>query len=460
MGQLSLKWLLVSGFTGIAMVCGLGCGSGQSRSDVRAKFEQVSAMLPEVKAKAEKLGILVPEKPSQDVLKLRSELNEVLQNARAVTESMKSIDWMAFDKVRSVADAKQAKVFLAQTETALPKVENVEAAARRILPKLMSLGPVAHADSFGFGSLSTLKSIAKFRNMRGTAKVFVGDIDGAFVEWRNAMILVDLVGGWSGFIPKMLALAMVNSIHGNLRFALPVIGARAEYLKLATTLLENSKFDFSAEDLNSGSGEDFRFMVENPKDYEQAAKDQAAGKLAWGESSGKPLKIPSGVKGVDIANAFFVRALQPFIEAHDVFRERNSYTTQIKRLKDITAKYTDESDPTLASNDFIGSSLNIMPQVVAQWQFNKQGMSLLLEIVRYQNSHNGEFPNSIAQFKGNFRDPFDDQPIRYRKEKGGVVLWSVGPDLHDNNGTKRQIDGEGETVGEYDFVLQYPSSPR
>jgi hypothetical protein len=41
-------------------------------------------------------------------------------------------------------------------------------------------------------------------------------------------------------------------------------------------------------------------------------------------------------------------------------------------------------------------------------------------------------------------DPFDGQPLRYRKQNDGYVLYSIGPDLKNNGGN--QMNGKGRDL--------------
>jgi hypothetical protein len=41
-------------------------------------------------------------------------------------------------------------------------------------------------------------------------------------------------------------------------------------------------------------------------------------------------------------------------------------------------------------------------------------------------------------------DPFDGQPIRYRRAEPGYVLWSIMDDGQDNGGKERDDVGKGE----------------
>jgi hypothetical protein len=48
--------------------------------------------------------------------------------------------------------------------------------------------------------------------------------------------------------------------------------------------------------------------------------------------------------------------------------------------------------------------------------------------------------------------PFDGQPLRYRKQDAGYVLYSIGPDLKDDGG--KPMNGKGG-----DIVFTVVTSP-
>ena len=57
---------------------------------------------------------------------------------------------------------------------------------------------------------------------------------------------------------------------------------------------------------------------------------------------------------------------------------------------------------------------------------------------RYRLRH-GHWPDSLAALAPEFApvvaaDPFDGEPLRYRRLPDGVVIYTVGPDLTDNGG--------------------------
>ena len=62
----------------------------------------------------------------------------------------------------------------------------------------------------------------------------------------------------------------------------------------------------------------------------------------------------------------------------------------------------------------------------------------MLAIERYRRM-SGDWPSSLealvpTQLKQVPLDPYDGKPLRYRLRSGGVVVYSVGPDLKDDDG--------------------------
>jgi hypothetical protein len=65
-------------------------------------------------------------------------------------------------------------------------------------------------------------------------------------------------------------------------------------------------------------------------------------------------------------------------------------------------------------------------------------------------------PQSLSQLVPNTlpavpEDPFDEQPLRYRRLRQGFTVYSVGPDFTDNGG-QRQPAGTEKADG-YDVVF-------
>lgn len=87
-------------------------------------------------------------------------------------------------------------------------------------------------------------------------------------------------------------------------------------------------------------------------------------------------------------------------------------------------------------------NLYLAPTVV------QQKTEAYFAVLEYRNQQ-GRWPNTLAEAGVQAVDPFDGKPLRYRLEGEGFRIWSVGPDLRDD---------EGE-VGR-DPIAAFPNPPR
>ena len=74
-----------------------------------------------------------------------------------------------------------------------------------------------------------------------------------------------------------------------------------------------------------------------------------------------------------------------------------------------------------------------------------------LAIERFRLATN-KLPESLANLVPAYlktvpADPFDDQPLRYKKLDKGYVVYSIGDDLKDNGGAEKDANGKTFTVG-------------
>jgi hypothetical protein len=77
-------------------------------------------------------------------------------------------------------------------------------------------------------------------------------------------------------------------------------------------------------------------------------------------------------------------------------------------------------------------------------------------ILGLRAAHDGKLPDSLAELVPDTlpaipKDPFDEQPLRYRRLPQGFTVYSVGPDFTDNGG-QRQPAGAEKSNG-YDVVF-------
>ena len=87
-------------------------------------------------------------------------------------------------------------------------------------------------------------------------------------------------------------------------------------------------------------------------------------------------------------------------------------------------------------------------EMIAQLRIVQAGLALL----QYKQTKDA-FPATLEALKlGNINDPFSDGLLSYKTEGQGFVLYSIGPDQKDNNGSPRQKKQETD----WDVVWSFP----
>jgi hypothetical protein len=102
-----------------------------------------------------------------------------------------------------------------------------------------------------------------------------------------------------------------------------------------------------------------------------------------------------------------------------------------------------------------GSLLSALDNVVSREARSLANLRLAvtgLALEQFRAAHNRRYPASLSELAPNYldavpEDPFDGQPLRYRTEGAGYVLYSIGPDLKDDGG-KRMTPKGGDLVFE------------
>jgi hypothetical protein len=85
----------------------------------------------------------------------------------------------------------------------------------------------------------------------------------------------------------------------------------------------------------------------------------------------------------------------------------------------------------------------------AQCRVARGGLAVLMH-----HQVTGEYPEDLPLAGEQRLDPFNGEPLRYRLLDGGFMVYSVGPDLLDNDGTS--FDRSSRTG---DWVWKYPREP-
>ncbi|UCD53386.1 MAG: hypothetical protein JSW27_12195 [Phycisphaerales bacterium] len=97
-----------------------------------------------------------------------------------------------------------------------------------------------------------------------------------------------------------------------------------------------------------------------------------------------------------------------------------------QEIRDLAFRY-----PLTYQLGILGASIKQWHcRMVADVRATRAGLALL----RYQQAH-GDFPSTLEALKlEGLVDPYDEEPLRYRAEGDGFLVYSVGGDLKDNDG--------------------------
>ncbi len=82
-----------------------------------------------------------------------------------------------------------------------------------------------------------------------------------------------------------------------------------------------------------------------------------------------------------------------------------------------------------------------------------------LAIERWRLAHDSRLPNSLSDLVPDFlpsvpMDPFDDQPLRFKKLDHGYVIYSVGPDFADDGGKEKPFNAKEGYHSDITFIVE------
>ncbi|OHB79702.1 MAG: hypothetical protein A2Z25_03115 [Planctomycetes bacterium RBG_16_55_9] len=90
-------------------------------------------------------------------------------------------------------------------------------------------------------------------------------------------------------------------------------------------------------------------------------------------------------------------------------------------------------------------------EMAAELRITRAGLALL----QYKQAHSdpSQCPDTLEGLQlGDINDPFSQEPLSYKPQGGGFILYSVGPDQKDNGGSPKQEKQEED----WDIVWQFP----
>jgi hypothetical protein len=84
---------------------------------------------------------------------------------------------------------------------------------------------------------------------------------------------------------------------------------------------------------------------------------------------------------------------------------------------------------------------------------------IVFAIERYRLPHNGELPETLSALTPQFlpavlRDPFDGQPLRFKRLESGYMVYSIGPDAVDDSGKERPPKPKEKETWDTTFIVE------
>jgi hypothetical protein len=116
---------------------------------------------------------------------------------------------------------------------------------------------------------------------------------------------------------------------------------------------------------------------------------------------------------------------------------------QVAPIKEALSELTPESDgPVNLANVHAKTCLSVLTGFRAKLLRHTARLrtaSVALAAESYRNSHDGRWPQKLVDLTPAFLrelplDPYNAEPLRYRLHDDSIVIYSVGPDLVDDNG--------------------------
>jgi hypothetical protein len=113
----------------------------------------------------------------------------------------------------------------------------------------------------------------------------------------------------------------------------------------------------------------------------------------------------------------------------------------------------------ILSANALGALASTM-HTLAETQAMQASTAVGLAATRYRLAHNNQYPDSAQALVPEFLDavpldPFDGQPIRYKKAGETLTIYSIGSDLTDNGG--QVVQSKNGPAPDTGFILKPPT---
>lgn len=117
----------------------------------------------------------------------------------------------------------------------------------------------------------------------------------------------------------------------------------------------------------------------------------------------------------------------------------HSAVAEFERVARSAAETAWSKVPNWVVSGMLLKPLAQLPPIFVGLEARHRAAFVALALERHRLAQHGELPESLAEFSKELlpaipTDPFDGNPLRYRRRGRGYVLYSVGSDLQDDNG--------------------------
>ena len=139
---------------------------------------------------------------------------------------------------------------------------------------------------------------------------------------------------------------------------------------------------------------------------------------------------------------------------------QTAFPERLKAVADlIRQRVTEATSRGLLLNGWYWDGLDKHVNREARCLANLRLALTAVALEQFRASHINRYPAGLSELTPSYlnavlTDPFDGQPLRYRKQDAGYVLYSIGPDLKDDGG--KPMNGKG---GDIVFTVVTPPAP-
>ncbi|MFH1716536.1 MAG: hypothetical protein ABIF19_04230 [Planctomycetota bacterium] len=160
------------------------------------------------------------------------------------------------------------------------------------------------------------------------------------------------------------------------------------------------------------------------------------------------LGLYSAFKPLSLADhAAYVRIISDYTESAQRPYSPNEASDMDKKVGQMSSRLYLVTSMILPA---CGRVKQLYWELIAQTRITRAGIAVLQD-----STAHGEFPQTLESLTTkDLNDPFSDGPLLYRPNPNGFILYSVGSDQKDNNGSPKQR----KKGTDWDIVWQFPSN--